>query len=116
MVLAQGALSDKYDTAHRFPEGSDRTKCYGPILPQLAKLIEKMRQIGGKYDTSPAQIATAWAIAKGTLPIIGVTKVEQVEAAAKAAEITLTADEISELEALGDTANINTLREWEKEM
>ena len=75
-----------------------------------------MRQIGGKYDTSPAQIATAWAIAKGTLPIIGVTKVEQVEAAAKAAEITLTADEISELEALGDTANINTLREWEKEM
>ena len=75
-----------------------------------------MRQIGGKYDASPAQIATAWAIAKGTLPIIGVTKVEQVEAAAKAAEIVLTADEITELEALGDAANINTLREWEKEM
>ena len=116
MVLEQGALSGKYDTAHPFPEGSDRAKCYGPVLPQLGKLIEKMRQIGGKYDASPAQIAAAWAIAKGTLPIIGVTKVEQVEAAAKAAEIALTADEISELEALGDTANINTLREWEKEM
>ena len=97
-------------------EGSDRAKCYGPVLPQLGELVEKMRQIGGKYDASPAQIATAWAIAKGTLPIIGVTKAEQVEAAAKAAEIALTADEISELETLGDTANINTLREWEKEM
>ena len=46
-------------------------------------------------------------LAKRTLPIIGVTKVEQVEAAAKAAEIVLTADEISELEALGDAANVN---------
>ena len=116
MVLEQGALSGKYDTAHPFPEGSDRARCYGPVLPQLERLIEKMRQIGGKYDASPAQIATAWAIAKGTLPIIGVTKVEQVEAVAKAAEIVLTADEITELEALGDAANINTLREWEREM
>ena len=113
MVLEQGALSGKYDTAHPFPEGSDRARCYGPVLPQLEKLIEKMRQIGGKYDASPAQVATAWAIAKGTLPIIGVTKVEQVEAAAKAAEIVLTAEEVSELEALGDAANINTLRERE---
>ena len=116
MVLEQGALSGRYDAAHPFPEGSDRAGCYGPVLPQLGKLIEAMQRIGGKYDASPAQIATAWAIAKGTLPIIGVTKVEQVEAAAKAAEIVLTAEEISELEALGDAANINTLREWEKEM
>ena len=58
----------------------------------------------------------SWAIAKGTLPIIGVTKAEQVEAAARAAEIVLTAEEVSELETLGDAANIHTLREWEKEM
>jgi len=116
MVLEQGALSGKYDTRHPFPEGSNRANCYGPILPQLEKLIEKLRQIGGKYNASPAQIATAWAIAKGTLPIIGVTKVEQVEDAAKAVEITLSAEEVSALEALGDAANVNTLREWEKEM
>ena len=82
----------------------------------LEKLIGKMRQMGGKCDASPAQVATAWAIAKGTLPIIGVTKAAQVEAAAKAVEIVLTAEEVSELETLGDAANINTLREWEKEM
>ena len=86
-MLEQGALSGKYDAAHPFPEGSDRAKCYGPVLPQLGKLIEKMKQIGSKYDASPAQIATAWAIAKGTLPIIGVTKVEQVAAAAQKLEL-----------------------------
>jgi len=116
MVLEQGALSGKYNTRHPFPEGSDRARCYGPVMPQLEKLIEKLRQIGGKYNASPAQIATAWAIAKGTLPIIGVTKVEQAADAAKAAEIALLAEEVSELEALGDAANVNTLREWEKQM
>lgn len=116
MVLEQGALSGKYDTRHPFPEGSDRARCYGPILPQLEKLIEKLRQIGRKYNASPAQIATAWAIAKGTLPIIGVTKVEHVVDAAKAAEITLSAEEVSALGALGDAANVNTLREWENQM
>ncbi len=44
------------------------------------------------------------------------TRAEQVEAAAKAAEIVLTAEEVSELEVFGDAANINTLREWEREM
>lgn len=116
MVLEQGALSGKYDAAHPFPEGSDRARCYGPVMPQLAELIDALRQIGKQYDASPAQIATAWAIAKGTLPIIGVTKVEQVEAAAKAARIALTTEEITQLEKLGDAAGINTLREWEKEM
>lgn len=116
MVLEQGALSGKYDTKHPFPEGSDRARCYGPVLPQLETLMEKMREIGRHYAASPAQVATAWAIAKGTLPIIGVTKAEQVEAAARAAEIVLTADEVSELDSLGDAAGINTLREWEKEM
>lgn len=116
MVLEQGALSGKYDAAHPFPEGSDRARCYGPVMPQLAALVDALRQIGKQYDASPAQIATAWAIAKGTLPIIGVTKVEQVEDAAKAARITLTTEEITQLEMLGDAAGINTLREWEKEM
>jgi len=116
MVLEQGALSGKYDILHPFPEGSDRARCYNPILPQLEQLLRAMRQIGKKYEASPAQIATAWAIAKDTLPIIGVTKVAQVTAAAKAVDIALTAEEIAELEDLSKAADVNTLREWEKQM
>lgn len=116
MVLEQGALSGKYDQQHPFPNGSARATIYNPILPVLEKLVAEMRRIGASYNATPAQIATAWAIAKGTLPIIGVTKVKQVEEVAYAAEIKLKPDEIKFLEKLGDETGVRTLREWEKEM
>lgn len=85
-----------------------------PYLIPLAK----SRQIKfiGVSNHSLAEIAAAWAIAKGTLPIIGVTKVQQVEEAAASARITLTAEEIDRLEKLGEEAGVHTLRKWEKEM
>ncbi|MBQ4418916.1 MAG: aldo/keto reductase, partial [Synergistaceae bacterium] len=58
----------------------------------------------------------AWAVAKGAVPILGVTKVKHVEDAVKAANLNLSESEIKELEALSDKANINTVRVWEKEM
>ena len=45
-------------------------------------------------------MAIAWAIAKGTRPIIGVTKPSQVEDAAKAAQIVLSNEEMGQLETL----------------
>ena len=75
-----------------------------------------MREIGQAHGLSVAQVGTAWAIAKGTLPIIGVTKVRHVEDAAQAAGAVLTAEEIERLETLADKANVSTIREWEKKM
>ena len=116
MVLEQGALTGRYSEENPFPEGSGRAEAYNPHLKELTALIDELKIIGTRFDASPAQVATAWAIAKGTLPIIGVTKVRQVEEAAKAAQIELSADEISRLERLGDETGVHTLREWEKEM
>ncbi len=116
MVLEQGALTGSYDIRNPFPEGSDRAKTYNGMLPQLADLLERMREIGKKKNASIAQVATAWAIAKGTLPIIGVTKLKHVEDAAKAAEIRMTAEEIDEMEILANQADVNTIRYWEKTM
>ena len=116
MVLEQGALTGRYSEENPFPEGSGRAEAYNPHLKELTALIDELKIIGTRFDASSAQVATAWAIAKGTLPIIGVTKVRQVEEAAKAAQIELSADEISRLERLGDETGVHTLREWEKEM
>ena len=74
MVLEQGALSGKYNTKNPLPEGSQRGDTYNPILPQLEKLTDAMRSMGEKHGATVAQAAIAWAIAKGTRPIIGVTK------------------------------------------
>ena len=116
MVLEQGALSGKYDTQHPFPEGSDRAKVYNPMLPQLEKLNAALKEIAARHSVAPAQVPVAWAISKGTLPIIGVTQVSQVEDAAKAASLTLSDREIARLEELGDQAGGNVIRYWEKEM
>ena len=116
MVLEQGALSGKYDTHHPMPEGSDRAEIYNPVLDRLETLNAAMKKMADKYGVGTAQIPVAWAITKGTLPIIGVTKVSHVEDAAKAAAIRLTEGEIRELEQLADTLGINAIRFWEKEM
>ena len=116
MVLEQGALTGRYNETHPFPAGTGRGDAYNPHLKELSALIEELSVIGTRFNASPAQVATAWAISKGALPIIGVTKVKQVGEAAQAAQITLTAEEIRRLEKLGDETGVHTLREWEKEM
>ena len=116
MVLEQGALSGKYTTKNPFPEGSARAQAYNPILPQLEELTSEMSKIGAKHNLSAAQVGTAWAINKGTLPIIGVTKVRHVDDAAKILDVKLSADEIETLEKFADKADVSTIREWEKKM
>ena len=116
MVLEQGALSGKYDKTHPLPAESDRGKKYNPVLEQLEALTSEMTAIGRKYGASCSQIGIAWAIAKGTLPIIGATKERHVIEAAEAAKIQLTAEEVVRLEALADATGIDTRGGWEHSM
>ena len=116
MVLEQGALSGKYDTAHPMPEGSARAQAYNPILDKLEVLNSELKKLAQKYGVAPAQIPVAWAIAKGALPIIGVTKESHVLDALKAASITLSAEDAAGLEQLADSLKLNVIRFWEKEM
>ena len=116
MVLEQGALSGKYNKENPLPAESDRGKKYNPVLPQLEALTNEMTAIGKKYGVSCSQIGIAWAISKGTLPIIGATKERHVVEAAEATKIQLTAEEISKLEALADATGIDTRGGWEHSM
>ena len=116
MVLEQGALSGKYDTKHPMPEGSARAETYNPVLDKLEILNTELKKLADKYGVGMAQIPVAWAIAKGTLPIIGVTKENQVLDAVKAANITLSDEEVFSLEKVADSLGLNVIRFWEKEM
>ena len=114
MVLEQGALSGKYDTKYPMPEGSDRAMAYNPVLDKLEVLNTELKKLADKYEVGIAQIPVAWAIAKGTLPIIGVTKEKQVLDAVKASDITLTKEETEKLEQVADSLDLNVVRMWEK--
>jgi aryl-alcohol dehydrogenase-like predicted oxidoreductase len=116
MVLEQGALTGKYSTENPLPEGSSRGKIYNGMLAQLKALTDKLTSIGESQGAAAPDVATAWAIAKGTTPIIGITKPHHVDGMVRAIGITLTSDDIVELEALADAANVNTRGFWEQEM
>lgn len=116
MVLEQGALSGKYDTAHPLPEDSMRGATYNPLLAQIEKLTAVTKKIAEKHEAAPAQIPVAWAIAKGTTPIIGVTNPAQVADSVKAASITLSNEEMAELEQAAAQTGVDTRGSWEKPM
>lgn len=116
MVLEQGALTGRYNPANPMPEGTSRAQVYNGILPELKTLTDRLEQIGAGQDATAADVATAWAIAKGTTPIIGVTKPKYIEGFDRATAISLGFDEIAELEELADAANVDTRGGWEREM
>lgn len=116
MVLEQGALTGAFDTKHPFPADSERGEIYNPLLPKLERFNAELKKIADRHGVATAQIPVAWAIAKGTLPIVGATKVSHVEDAKKAANLVLSADEIKEMEELAAALDLQIVRCWEKEM
>ncbi|WP_066585069.1 aldo/keto reductase [Sphingomonas pruni] len=116
MVLEQGALSGKYSPEAPLPEGTERAKIYNGMLPQLKALTDRLASMGEERGVAASEVAIAWAISKGTTPIIGVTHPAQVDGFVRAAKVGLSGDEIAELEVLAGAAGVNTRGWWEKEM
>ena len=50
------------------------------------------------------------------LPILGVTKMYQVEEAVKTADIVLTSEEVASLEAAADKSGVSSIQFWESKM
>jgi len=116
MVLEQGALTGKYNCKNLMPENSARGKTYNPIMDKIEKLNFELKKIAEKYKIGNALVNIAWAINKGTIPIIGVTKEEQVLDAVKASKIKMSKEEMEGIEKFADNLGFNVVRIWEKEM
>ncbi|WP_225419777.1 aldo/keto reductase [Levilactobacillus cerevisiae] len=116
MVLEQGLLSGRYSVDNPLPADSMRGQIYNQVLPQVSALTAGLKEIGARQNASAAEVATAYAITKGTTPIIGVTKAKYIPSEAKAMGLTLSAAEISQLEDLAAAANVDTKGSWEAPM
>ena len=116
MILEQGALTGKYDTKNPMPENSARGKIYNPVLDKLELLNLELKKLSDKYNVQIPQIPIAWAIYKGTLPIIGVTKIEQIDDVVKAMKVNLSKEDVENIENFAKGLEINVIRFWEKEM
>ena len=108
------AMGDSERILGQFVASVPRGRKYNPVLDRLQALTDEMKAIG--YGASCSQIGIAWAIAKGTMPIVGATKERHVVEAAAAADIALTAEDVARLETLADSTGIDTRGDWEHTM
>lgn len=117
MVLEQGALTSRYNKDNPFPKNTRRSKAF-PIktLTKIEPLLSLLKEIACKYGVDVAEIATAYAINKGTTPIIGVTKTHHIDSIVKASKIILLNEEITALESMAKMIHISKKGFWEKNM
>ncbi len=104
--LAGGLLSGKFGADRAGPEGARRTVFdFPPVnLDRAWPVVEAMRKIGDARGVSVARVALAWILAKSfvTSVIIGAKTQEQLDDNLAAAELELTAEEITALDAISD--------------
>ena len=68
--------------------------------PSDLKVIEAGRRVAGELGVAPSVVALAWLLQKPAVsaPIVGATKIEHLESAVRALDVTLSAEHIKALE------------------
>ncbi|HIU75128.1 MAG TPA: aldo/keto reductase [Candidatus Pelethocola excrementipullorum] len=115
MALEQGALTGRFDGRNGFPILSRRGLAFPKRkLKKLEMLYDELKNIGERHNLSIAQMAMAWAISKGTVPIVGVTKPYHVQALEMLNHAELSEDEITQLELTAEKTGIKVSGFWER--
>jgi aryl-alcohol dehydrogenase-like predicted oxidoreductase len=97
--LAGGRLAKRPgETSKRLLEDSYAHLKYDATAEQDGIIIDRVAQLADKYGVSMTEISLAWLLTKVSAPVVGTTKLHHIEDAAKAVNLTLTADELAFLE------------------
>ncbi|MBT6427819.1 MAG: aldo/keto reductase [Rhodospirillaceae bacterium] len=106
--LARGILTGSYkgsldggSTARS--QGADRKRTEGLYLGEMDfQIADRVVEVAEKLGHTPAQIAVAWLLSKDeiTAPVVGVSKISQLDQLVAATEITLEEADIAYLEEL----------------
>ena len=100
--LAGGILSGKFDASSAGPEGARRTTFDFPPVdrPRAFRCVEAMRPIAQAHGSSVARVALAWLLQRPavTSVIVGAKSLEQLKDNIAAAQLTLSATEIANLD------------------
>ncbi|MBC5647709.1 aldo/keto reductase [Christensenella tenuis] len=98
--LAGGRLSKRPgETSKRFREDNYARFKYDTTASQDGVIIGRVAEIAERRSISMTEVALAWLLKKDAVPVVGVTKLTQVEGTARAADAVLTEDETKYLEA-----------------
>lgn len=98
-ALAAGRLAKHLgETSKRRAEDSYAKLKYDSTKEQDVVIIKRVEELADKRGVTMTEISLAWLLTKVTAPVVGVTREQHIEEAAKAVELKLTGEEISYLE------------------
>ncbi|MEV7693681.1 aldo/keto reductase [Microbacterium sp. NPDC089189] len=103
--LASGFLTGKYRSAEPAEAGSPRAQgAAAYATPQGLRVIDTLEEVGAAHGASIAATALAWLRQRPTVaaPIASASRVEQVPDLLASARITLTSEQIAELDRVSD--------------
>jgi aryl-alcohol dehydrogenase-like predicted oxidoreductase len=102
--LGKGFLTGAINENTKFDTGDFRN-----LVPRFAEenrkanqvVVDKIAEFAKRKNATPAQVALAWVLAQKAwiVPIPGTTKIHRLEENLKGAELTLTNDDLQEIEA-----------------
>ena len=99
-ALAGGRLSKlPGETSKRLEADTYAKGKYDATAAQDARIIERVAELSRVHGVAMTEIALAWLMGKGAIPVAGATKLSHVEGAARATALTLTEEEVAYLEA-----------------
>lgn len=98
-ALASGRLARlPGESTKRSEEDSYAKFKYDATKAQDEVIIRRVYELAQKYGVSMTEISLAWLLTKVTAPIVGATKLSHIEGAARAAELSLSAEDAAYLE------------------
>jgi aryl-alcohol dehydrogenase-like predicted oxidoreductase len=107
--LGRGFLAGRFTSPDELDDDDFRRsnpRFTGENLERNMRLAERVREIAGDKGVTPAQLALAWVLSRGddVVPIPGTKRRAYLEQNAAAGDVELTAEELAELDSLGNAA------------
>ncbi|UUZ81238.1 aldo/keto reductase [Paenibacillus sp. P26] len=99
--LSRGFLSGSVRKFEDFAETDYRRvlpRFQGDHLQKNLELVDKVKEIAKEKNCTPSQLAIAWTMANGALPISGTKRVSYLEENLGSLEVTLTSEDLRRME------------------
>jgi aryl-alcohol dehydrogenase-like predicted oxidoreductase len=103
-VLSRGLISGHWSPNRQLERGDFRSRAprfQGENLERNLALVEKLREVASDRGASVAQVAIAWALARGEdiVPLIGARTRQRLREALGALQLSLSTDDLDAIEA-----------------
>jgi aryl-alcohol dehydrogenase-like predicted oxidoreductase len=101
--LGRGLLTGKISSAHSLAEGDARRnlpRFQDENITRNLAIVDALERLAARRSATATQVALAWVIRQGVLPIPGTKRRRFLEENVKAAEVSLSSDELAEIERL----------------